>query len=265
MSEGVHIERGQWPILLSLDLADPERLAAFAHAGGCPACEQQRREAVVLIDEIALLPQPAAPRPEALQRAAAAVRRVLDAENTARAQAPWVEALATLGAFGLVIGLAAHSSDGGVGAWGPSTGPLGAWGPALVLLGTAALVPWLVKRFGGWGLALAAVSVPFAIWRASDLDLALQMGASCFAMEALAALLPLAALASLARARGIGFGAWTFAAAAASGALAGQAALLLTCPSRELGHLLGIHTGTVLVAALIGAGLPKLVPSFGRG
>jgi hypothetical protein len=252
MSAGEHLDRGQWPLLLSLVPGDQERAAAEAHAAGCQSCELDRREAAALLADLGSLPMPPPPRAEVLQRAAAAVHRAFEAERANRKQVPWIEALAVAGAFGLVVGIAVHSPGA----------PIAAWAPALVLLGAAALVPWLVQRFGGWGIALAGLSVPFAFARATDMHLALDLGATCLVMEALAATLPVVTLVSVARGRGSGFGSWTFAAAAASGALAGQAALLLSCPSHELGHLLFIHTGTVLAAALAGAGVPRLVPAL---
>ena len=49
-----------------------------------------------------------------------------------------------------------------------------------------------------------------------------------------------------------------FAGAAAAGALAGQAAMLLACPNNNLDHLLLAHTGGVLFAAAVGALVSKL-------
>ncbi len=182
------------------------------------------------------------------------MREALAAEGSVRRLAKWAEGLAAVGAFGLVLALATR--------WNGAN-----WGPPLVLLSAALLVPWFVNRFGGWApLVLAAVSTSFAISRAADSQMANHLdGFGCAGMEALAAVLPLMALAAVARLRGLIFGSLAYAGAAAAGALAGQAALLLTCPSHDLSHLLVIHSGVVLLAAMIGAGVPRLIPLLARG
>jgi hypothetical protein len=243
-----HVESGRWPVLLSLPADDPERTAALAHVSACPACESDRLAGLGLLEDLALVPKANRPAPEALERAALPVRVALAAESAVRLRVKWVEVSAAVGAFGLVIGLAARSNGG-------------SWGPALVLLGAAALFPWLSGSLGGVAmLALAAVSTSFAGSRAvASLTPSHLGGFGCAGMEALAAVLPLAALALMARRRGVVFGSLAYAGAAGAGALAGQAALLLTCPSHDLAHLLVIHSGTVLIAAMVGAGVPRLV------
>jgi hypothetical protein len=240
-------------MLLSQAADDPERRAAIAHAAECAACESDRRLGLGLLEDVAGVSQAPAPAPEALERAALPVREALAAEGSVRRMAKSAEGGAAVGAFGLVLALATQWNGG-------------RWGPPLVLLGAAMLVPWLVTRFGGWApLALAAVSTAFAISRAVDSQMANHLGGfGCAGMEALAAVLPLIALASVARRRGLIFGSLAYAGAAAAGALAGQAALLLTCPSHDLSHLLVIHSGVVLLAAMVGAGVPRMVPSFAR-
>lgn len=59
-------------------------------------------------------------------------------------------------------------------------------------------------------------------------------------------------------------GNWVFAGIGAAGALAGAAALEITCATRVMGHLLAFHAGGVLLAALLGwalASLPALRPN----
>ena len=212
-----------------------------------------RQAGLRLLDELAQLPSVQRPSPEVLEKAALPVQQALAAEGTVRRGVKWVEVSAAVGAFGLVLGLATHSNGG-------------SWGPPLLLLGAAAVVPWLASSLRGWGPpALAAVSISFALSRVADSVLPSQLGGfGCAGMEAVAAVLPLAALAWMARRRGLTFGSLAYAGAAASGALAGQAALLLTCPSHDLSHLLVIHSGMVLLAAMIGAGVPQLIPSLAR-
>ena len=81
-------------------------------------------------------------------------------------------------------------------------------------------------------------------------------------------MLPLATTAYLAIKRQSTLGSTFYAAVAAAGALAAQAALHITCPSRTaMAHLLVFHTGGVLLAAMIGAmiaGLPALRARAGQ-
>ncbi|MCA9668142.1 MAG: hypothetical protein KC503_21235 [Myxococcales bacterium] len=87
------------------------------------------------------------------------------------------------------------------------------------------------------------------------------MAAKCGVMEMVAALVPLAITATMLWRRRIQSSAATLAAATASGALAGQAALILACPGRNLEHLLVGHVGGVLLAAGIGF-VVGLLPVF---
>jgi hypothetical protein len=84
----------------------------------------------------------------------------------------------------------------------------------------------------------------------------------CVAIELFAAAWPLGA-AALAKGLVQRPGSpWATAALAASGALAGQAALHLTCPVRFAEpHLAVFHTGGVVLAALLGASASRL-PRF---
>ena len=82
------------------------------------------------------------------------------------------------------------------------------------------------------------------------------------AIELFAAVVPLAATAALLWRRRVAVGASLYAAVATAGALAGQAALHLTCPVRTAGeHLFVFHTGGILLAALVGA-LVARVPAL---
>jgi hypothetical protein len=251
VSAGEHLDPAQWPILLSLEENESDRRLAVAHAEGCPPCDADRRAAALLLLELSRLPPLSAPTPEALRRAASGVWRALAIERSSRQRVTWAAGLAGALAFGLLVATL-HPQAGGP------------WGAALILLGAAVLTPFLVSAFRGWGLALAGLSVPFALSRATSTETDLTGGLTCLTAEALAAALPVAMLVFMARRRGLGFGGVTFAGVAAGGALAGQAALLLSCPNRELGHLLIFHAGVVLLAASMGAAVPKLSPSLMR-
>src|SRR5262249_62275605 len=79
-------------------------------------------------------------------------------------------------------------------------------------------------------------------------------GGKAFLRVTVAPSLPLAMPAARVGRRRAPAGALVFACVAAAGALAGQAALPLTCPRRlDLPHLFAFHVGGVALAALIGA------------
>jgi hypothetical protein len=84
-------------------------------------------------------------------------------------------------------------------------------------------------------------------------------GAECVLVELFAAALPLATTAYLAKTGRAVNRPGRFAAAAALGALAGQAALHLSCPVRTAGpHLWAFHTGGVLLAAMVGLAVSRI-------
>lgn len=119
---------------------------------------------------------------------------------------------------------------------------------ALVALGVSALglgAALIAGENGGLGPASAA--------------------AHCLASSLAAAALPLAT-ATVLTLKGklrLQSGNWVFAGIGAAGALAGAAALEITCATRVMGHLLAFHAGGILLAALLGwslASLPALRP-----
>jgi hypothetical protein len=120
---------------------------------------------------------------------------------------------------------------------------------ALAAVGLAALSP----RGGGVAAAAVVVSALFAVAGRGPGPLALDEGLMCLATELAAAAVPLLAAVALAR-RGRLAGAGHLAAVAAAGALAGQAALEITCHAGHASaHLLAFHVGGVFAAALLGA------------
>jgi hypothetical protein len=121
----------------------------------------------------------------------------------------------------------------------------------------------------GW-LALAAIL-------ATSLLLALAVGSGggtllglhgmqCAGVELVAAVVPYGILFYSVIRRGRRGSAGSFAATAAGGALVGQVYLLVRCPDRmHTLHLLVIHTGAVMLAALLGwVGFTRLLPRAGE-
>jgi hypothetical protein len=94
----------------------------------------------------------------------------------------------------------------------------------------------------------AAMAVVLGDSHAFGLDAAMH----CALGEAIGASLPLAALSYLLVRGKFALGPSGTAAVAAGGALAGQAALVLTCPSHGIEHLMIFHAGTVALAAVLG-------------
>jgi hypothetical protein len=85
------------------------------------------------------------------------------------------------------------------------------------------------------------------------------IGVKCILIELIAASLPLATTAFLVFRGRVASGAWRFAAAAGLGALAGQAALHLTCPVATANkHLFAFHCGGILLAALMGLAVSQI-------
>jgi hypothetical protein len=124
---------------------------------------------------------------------------------------------------------------------------------------TAAALAWLGvgSRTAVAAFAACAVSLVVAALDSASPGLFAAVGVHCLALELFAAAWPLAALAA---ARGISSSTsgWTTAALASAGALAGQAALHLTCPERSAApHLLAFHLGGVVLAAVAGWAVPR--------
>lgn len=221
----------------SLPEGDPERIEYLAHAQGCPGCMAAFRQGEALMRKLDAVELPA-PSPAALDRTRAAV---LAEMQTARAPW-WLNAAAAIGAFFVPVFFARRLQLAGLAF---SALVLAA---ATVLAATAGALRSgvLIVLAASAGFAFAAGGVP-GMPQVKDFAL---IEFTCGGRELLAAALPLAAAA------------WAFrknprpgalAQAAAAGALAGQAALHLSCPARnDAVHLWSFHVAGVMVAALIG-------------
>lgn len=241
--------RQQALTLVALARGERELKKAWEHARSCAECTRalQGAERMLALVDAELAPSP--PSAEALQRAKQAVELELDRRQARPLRAAQVAAaLATISAGAI---LACSSARRHLDA---SSVALGI-GAAM----TAAALAWLGVgcRAAGAALAACAVSLAVAALASGSLGLFAAVGVHCLAIELFSAAWPLAALAA---ARGFSSSAsgWTTAALASAGALAGQAALHLTCPERSATpHLLVFHVGGVLLAALAGWALPR--------
>ena len=126
------------------------------------------------------------------------------------------------------------------------------WALAAGFGAAAAVAPRLARTRAGVVAGMACVlAVVLALVVGGSGMLAIAVGLRCTGLEIGAAALPLAATAFFltGQVRPL-----VYAAVAACGALAGEAALHLGCPARmQLPHLLVFHAGGVLLAAAIGA------------
>jgi hypothetical protein len=224
--------------LAALPPGDPEREAASAHARGCPGCAAALREGERLVALLDALPPEPAPSAAALRRAAAPVLAELPSRRAGFA----LPAAAVLTAAVIALSARGHSRE-------PAD-----WIAAAVLAlaagGSAALIHrgWIIAALAG------AASLAAALLLGAPGALDLSEGLRCAATELAAAALPLVAALALARHGGVAPGPAPLAAAAASGALAGQAALEVACHAGHASpHLLAFHVGAVLAAAAIGA------------
>lgn len=76
--------------LAALPVADPERVAAYAHANSCARCKDALDEAEQVIFLLAAAPSDGGPSPRALERAWAAVAAEMDADRAALPARPRV-------------------------------------------------------------------------------------------------------------------------------------------------------------------------------
>lgn len=247
-----HIESGQWPVLLSSAAHDAERRAADLHADVCGPCTAARARSQNLLLLLQQLPQPPAPQASTLHRVLTGIDGALVVELGAQRRAVRLQIGAMVVGFVLLVAGARERVGGRTD-----------WAMALSLLWIATMVPTAVRLWRKAGLLLLVLAVPFALWRVTGGGFELGHALPCVLGELMGAALPLVALAAVIRQTGVFVGPLAFAAAAAGGAMAGQAALLLTCPGGRLGHLLAFHVGTVALGAVLGA-LARRLPVMSR-
>lgn len=222
--------------LAALAAGDPEREAAYAHARACPGCAAELRKGERLVSLLDALPPEPAPSGAALRRAAAPVLGDLP-QSRPTAVLPLAAAAAAIVA---TVSARSHS------------GEARDWIAGAVLAIAAAGLAALASRGVRVAAAAVGLSVAFALAGGAG-PLSVSDGLLCLGTELAAAAVPLVAALALSRRAGAG-GAGRYAAAAAAGAVAGQAALQLTCHAPDAAaHLLVFHAGGVLAAAALGA------------
>jgi hypothetical protein len=240
--------------LTSLPEDDPERRAAFAHGEGCPECMKALRQGLKLHDVLLQANLLEAPSPEALRRTADEIRRELRGSSRRTVAWPLVASVAV--AF-LVIALVRREGYDDGRSWGIAVGL--ALGAAVVVWRSPSKNPLLVG-------ALALASLLFAWLVGGDGLLEPEVGVHCVMAELAAAAFPLATTLFLVRSGRSEGGPLLFATVAAAGALAGHAALHLSCPVRtDSPHLFAFHTGGVVLAAFVGFLASRLPPLLGWG
>jgi hypothetical protein len=220
---------------------DPERAAAEAHASGCPGCaraleEGERLQALLVEAAPATLPEPA------LGRAYQEIRGELRREARLRLAG----SVGALSAAMLVLVAFARTRS-------PSSAD---WALAAVLWATAVVLAAAASRRPGVVVVLSVLAVVgIGAVSAGPGPLVPSLGLECVATELGAAGAVVGAVWLALRGGSTRPARPTIAAAAATGALAGHAALQVTCAAHgSMAHLLAFHAGGVLLAAA-GAGL----------
>jgi hypothetical protein len=244
--------RGQAGALASLPRVDLERQAALEHARSCPECAAALREGERVLALLDALPPPPPPSPDVLRRASAKI--VADLDRAARGSAWSLLAPPAALALGwaLLVSLARHL-------FGEPT----AWVESVVVLCLAAGGLFAARQWGPLAVgAIVALSGLLAVYAGASNALSPLLGLKCAALELAAAALPFATTLWVWRREG----GWApLAGAAAAGALAGQAALHLTCEARAaMPHLLAFHFGGVLLASVLGGGLALMREAAAR-
>ena len=233
--------------LAALSPNDPEREAAVAHARSCPGCAQALREGTLLLELIDLELRPLPLTEAVLQRVERAVLAEVDGARAPRAapgcQAHLVFAASAALAFALLVLLSRQRAP-----------DLGSWIVAAAAASLAALLAGLSGRGANAVLAAGVASLALAMWAGSAQGLDPLIGLKCVAIELVAASVPFAVAALSRGAVPRPSSPGPAAALAAAAALAGQAALHLTCPVRHaLPHLLAFHVAGVALAVVLGA------------
>jgi hypothetical protein len=228
------------PGLAALPPGDPERTTAAVHAALCPGCARALREAERLqavLGEWHPGPVPAA----ALERAARAIEEELRHEA-------WRRSAWSVGAAAaFMVGLVALSRHRG--------GTALDWATAAVVGALALVLAAVAGRRPALTVASAAVaSLAAALVAGGRGPLEPGLGVECLVNELAAAALVVGAGWLALRGGTSSLTRSTLGAAAAAGALAGDAALQVVCGAHEFAlHLLAFHVGGVLLAAAVAA------------
>jgi hypothetical protein len=223
------------PGLATLPPSDPERVAAWSHASGCLGCARALREAERLQALVAGSETPPLPA-EALER----ISRPIIAELRREARRRMLASVAGVCALLVVFVGFARSRSSSVEDWAVAA-VLGVL--AITLAAAARRGPLLVVS----GAVTAAVIAAMALGQPGPVVAAI--GLHCLATEIASAAIVVGAVWFAIRGGATTPARSAIAAAAAAGALAGDAALQVTCGAHDaFPHLLGFHAGGVLLA-----------------
>jgi hypothetical protein len=233
--------------IATLPPGDPERQQAEEHARACAACHEALSEGgrltALLAEAVPLVP----PTPEALTRAAAVIAREtqLERRNRRVVQGATIAVLLVVWVAQVFYGKKiAHDAASII----TSLAVLAAG-----LVGVALLDGW--RRLVLVGVVALSGLFALAVGRAAPLEP--RFGVECLACELVAAAILWLTVTALLRWRATPFDVMRKTAVVATGALASQAAQLLSCPvPHARAHLLMFHFGGVLIAAALGAVLP---------
>lgn len=224
--------------IAALPRGAPERIAAWAHAAGCPGCARALREAERLQTLVGAW-ESTRLEPGALDRASRAILADLRREARRRMMA---SASAVCLLLAAIVGLARDRSRQAED-W--------VWA---AILGAIALALAAASRRSALLVVAAAVlaSVVAALAVGHPGPLAAGIGMHCLGTELASAAVVVGAVWLAIRGGSTSPARSAVAAAAASGALAGDAALQVVCVARDaVPHLLAFHVGGVLVAAAV--------------
>jgi hypothetical protein len=222
--------------LAALPPGDPDGAAARAHARGCVACAVALGEAERLHAVVGGW-KPPPPSAGAFERASRSILAELRREARRRAVGSIAAVVASVA---IVVGFARSRSASARD-----------WWLAALLLAVAVAVAAIARRtpsLATGGAVAIAVAAAIASGRPGPLDPAL--GVECLATELAAAAAVIGAVWLALRGGTTSPAPWAVAAAAAAGALAGDAALQVTCAAHDAApHVMAFHVGGVVVAA----------------
>jgi len=242
--------RAEAPGLAALHPQAPERVAAMAHASGCAGCARALREGErlqVLLSGWVPAPLPAG----ALERASREVREQLRRDARRRR----IGAVAGVCGSVLVFVAFGRGRSPSVSDWALAAA---LWALAVALAATASRKPMHTTALAVAGAAGAA------ILSATPGPFAAPLGLECLATEVASAAIVVGAVWLAHRAGTTSPVRSAIAVAAAAGALAGDAALQLTCAAHTaLPHVLTFHVGGVVLAAAASVAwrTPRPVPA----
>jgi hypothetical protein len=230
--------------LASLAEDDPERRLAEEHARACAPCAAAMAEGQHLFALLGEATPIAPPTSASLQRAAAAIERECRLEQRSFVALRWAAAAMVVLVWLLQLAYGKKLARD-VNSVTLSLGVL-----VLVLIG----VTVLRAKQGLVAGAMILTSGLFASLMRAASGLEPRAGVECAACEVVAGALSWLVVTRLAKHRRLALDRATTMAIAAAGALASQAAQLLSCPSaRANPHLVVFHFGGVLLAAAFGA------------